>query len=212
MIRSHSLLALGSVALLAAGCGGGGEAPQQPVATAQALAAAAPVAEADAGITARAMLAAALAEARKWQADAELIGVTTSLAEGPANFAWFYDVQSRAAGSCTRIRALAKGKVENVGPGDACNLMQPVAESFVDSPAAWEAARAAGFRPGDTVQFGLRFQRDEALSAPRECWVLWSDAEADEAAGVINGWCVNPANGEFVARLSGRGRIEPLQP
>jgi hypothetical protein len=66
------------------------------------------------------MLAAALAEARKWQPDAELVTVTTSLAEGPRHGFWFYDVQSRAQGTCTRIRALANGSVANVGTGEGC--------------------------------------------------------------------------------------------
>jgi hypothetical protein len=201
-----------ATALAVAACGG--ESPQSPegapapVAT-QPAPAAAPAGEE--GITARAMLDAALAEARKWQADAELVTVTTSLAEGPRHGFWFYDVQSRAKGACTRIRALASGSVANMGTGEECVLMKPVSAEFVDSPAAWESARAAGFQPGDSAQFGLRFQRDEALPAPRECWVLWSDLDGDEAAGVIRGWCVDPATGQFVVRLSGKGRTEPLQ-
>jgi hypothetical protein len=196
----------------------GGKAPQPAATTAPEAAtppAAAEPAPAEAasedGITARAMLEQALAEARNWAPDAELIGVATSLAEGPRHGFWFYDVQSRAKGACTRIRALASGGVSNVGTGDGCVLMKPVSLAFVDSPAAWDTARAAGFDPGDSAQFGLRFQRDEALPQARECWVLWSDLDGDEASGLTRGWCVDPATGAFVTRLSGKGRIEPLQ-
>lgn len=201
-----------ATALAVAACGGGETPPPPPGATsAPAAVEAAPPAASEEGITARTMLDAALAEARTWQPDAELVTVTTSLAEGPRHGFWFYDVQSRAQGTCTRVRALANGSVANVGTGEQCVLMKPVSPEFVDSPAAWDAARAAGFEPGDSAQFGLRFQRDEALPAPRECWVLWSDADGDEAAGTIRGWCVDPASGQFVARLSGKGRTEPLQ-
>jgi hypothetical protein len=162
-------------------------------------------------IAARSLLDLSLAEAQRWQADAQLVGVTTGLADGPANNFWFYDVQSPSKGTCTRIRAMANGSVENVGTGDECVLMKPVSTGFVDSPAAYEAALAAGFRKGDSVQFGLRFQRDQALQAPRECWVVWSDADGDETKGIIRGWCIDPATGAFVTRLSGYGRTEPLQ-
>lgn len=217
MIKTHTLLATLMATFITAAlnaCGGGGQAPPAPQsATPPADAPASPAAETpdEQGITARTMLEQALAEAKKWQPDAELVVVTTSLAEGPRHTFWFYDVQSRAKGTCTRIRALASGRVENVGGGEECVLMKPISANFVDSPAAWDAARGAGFDPADSAQFGLRFQRDEALPAPRECWVLWSDADGDEAAGVIRGWCVDPASGEFVTRLSGKGRIEPLQ-
>lgn len=161
-------------------------------------------------ITARSMIDEALAKAQQWQADAELIGVTTSLADGPAHNFWFYDVQSPSQETCTRIRAMANGSVENVGGGEGCVLMKPVSNEFVDSPVAYEAALAAGFQKGDSVQFGLRYQRDQALPAPRECWVVWSDADGDEEKGVTRGWCIDPATGVFVTRLSGYGRIEPL--
>lgn len=211
MSRFSTSFAVSIVSFLAAACGG--SVPPQESATpvsADGPAATAVAPEpADDGITARAMLDQALAEAKKWQPDAELALVTTSLAEGPRHGFWFYDVQSPSTGTCTRIRALANGRIENVGTGEDCVLMKPVSAEFVDSPVAWDAALAAGFAPGDSAQFGLRFQRDEALPAPRECWVLWSDVDGDESAGVIRGWCVDPATGQFVTRLSGKGRIEP---
>lgn len=164
----------------------------------------------DAAITARSLVDQALAKAQEWQADAQLTVVTTSLADGPATAFWFYDVQSPSNGTCTRIRASANGSVENVGSGDQCVLMKPVSAGFVDSPVAYEAALGAGFKSGDSLQFALRFQRDQALAAPRECWVVWSDADGDEDKGITRGWCVDPATGAFVTRLSGYGRIEPL--
>lgn len=149
------------------------------------------------------MLDAAIAEARKWESDAELVVVTTSLADGPAHDFWFYDFQSPAQSTCTRIRALAGGSVANAGTGDGCRLTTPVSTGFVDSPVAYEAAVAAGFRKGESVQFGLSVKNDQALPAPRECWVVWSDADGDEEKGITRGWCVDPATGAFVTRLSG---------
>lgn len=205
-LRSFGLAAT----LLLAGCGGGDEAPApaaaEPAAPPAESAVPAPAAADESGITARAALDQAMAEATKWQADAQLVVVTTSLAEGPRHDFWFYDVQSPSQGTCTRIRVLANGpRVENVGTGDSCVLMKPVSLGFVDSPVAFEAAVAAGFQPGDSLQLALRFQRDQALPEPRECWVLWSDLDGDEEKGVTRGWCVDPASGQFVTRLSGYG-------
>ncbi|QOJ32822.1 MAG: hypothetical protein HRU81_12265 [Gammaproteobacteria bacterium] len=211
MTRLHQFFLGISITALAA-CGGGevpapGNSAASPASTATPPAA---PASAD-GITARAFLEQALAEARAWQPDAELVGVSTSLADGPRNTFWFYDVQSPGQGRCTRIRALENGDVENVGTGGACVLMKPVSAGFVDSPAAWQAARAAGFAGGDSVQLSLRYQRDAALPEPQPCWVLWSDADGGGQAGLIRGWCVDPASGQFVVRLSGQGRPDPLQ-
>ncbi|MCC7461323.1 MAG: hypothetical protein IT480_02545 [Gammaproteobacteria bacterium] len=163
------------------------------------------------GITARALFDQAMAEAARWQADAELAGVSTSLAEGPTHAFWFYDVQSPSKQTCTRIRALANGQVANVGSGESCRLMKAVPRDFVDSPVAFKAAVTAGFQPGESLQFGLRYQRDQALPAPRPCWVLWSNLDGDEDQGTIRGWCIDPLNGSFVTRLSGYGRTEPAE-
>ncbi len=215
MSREKVLLILLAAGGLLAGCGGSETPPPPASAAGDAVpAAAAPATEPEPpadGITARAMLDQAMVEAVKWQADAELAGVTTSMAEGPVHGFWFYDVQSPSKETCTRIRALANGQVANVGTGDSCVLMKPVPRDFVDSPAAFEAAVAAGFQPGESVQFGLRYQRDQALPEPRPCWVLWSDLDGDEEKGIIRGWCVDPANGTFVTRLSGYGRTEPAK-
>ncbi len=209
------LLTLVTAGGLLAGCGSretppAAAGPEGDTAPAAAASATDPESPAD-GITARAMLDQAMAEATRWQADAELAGVTTSMAEGPTHGFWFYDVQSPSHKTCTRIRVLANGQVVNVGNGETCQLMKPVSRDFVDSPAAYEAALAAGFQPGKSVQFGLRYQRDQALPEPRSCWVLWSDLDGDEEKGIIRGWCIDPATGTFVTRLSGYGRTEPAQ-
>jgi len=218
MIRFKTPLAIIAVGLILSACGEG-KAPQEtgpaespsPLEAAAAAPEPASAGQVDGLITARSLLDPALTVAQKWQADAQLIGVTTSLADGPSHSFWFYDMQSPSTGTCTRIRAMADGSIENVGTGDECVLMKPVSVGFVDSPAAYEAALAAGFQKGDSVQFGLRFQRDQALPASRECWVVWSDSDGDEEKGIIRGWCIDPATGAFVTRLSGYGRIEPLQ-
>jgi hypothetical protein len=200
---------------LVAGCGRqpaehGPSASEAPPAAAPSTAPSQPEGADEGLITARSRLPEALAEARRWRPDAELTGVTTSMAEGPAHSFWFYDVQSPSAGACNRIRAMANGDVATVGSGDECLLMTPVDEGFVDSPAAFQAALDAGFEPGESVQLGLQFQSDEALAAPRECWRISSDLDSDDATGLTRAWCVDPASGVFVVRLSGRGRQQPL--
>lgn len=206
MCRTIALVPL--FALVVAGCG---EKPQTAAAERGAETSAATpsvpatgATEPEAGkLAARAMLNAAIAEAHKWEPDAELVGVTTSLADGPAHDFWFYDFQSPAKSTCTRIRALSSGSIANVDTGEECRLSAPVSTDFVDSPAAYEAAVAAGFRKGESVQLGLSVKNDQALSAPRECWVVWSDADGDDEKGITRGWCVDPATGAFVTRLSG---------
>ncbi len=197
-VKYRTIALMPLFALVVSGCGEKpGPAPAQPdVATVS------PGFEAG-KLTARSKLAAAIAEAHKWEPDAELVVVTTSLAEGPAHDFWFYDFQSPSKSTCTRIRALASGNVANVGTGDGCRLTRSVSPGFVDSPIAYEAAVTAGFQKSDSVQFALSVKHDQALPAPRECWVVWSDADGDEEKGIIRGWCVDPATGAFVTRLSG---------
>lgn len=201
-MTSCRLLLLAIAAVVIGACGGGSPAPatgdgadSRPTASASV-----------AGISARALLEQALTEARAWQPDAELVAVSTSFAAGPRHTFWFYDVQSPSQGRCTRIRALENGTIENVGTGGACVLMQPLSGEFIDSPEAWRTARAAGLIPGGPMQFALRYQRDAALPAPQACWLLSSDADRDAATGATRSWCVDPASGQFVARLSGKER------
>jgi hypothetical protein len=146
-----------------------------------------------------------MTEAGKWQTDAELFGVFTSFAEGPATAFWLYDFQSRAGKSCMRLRAFANGKVDTAESSQDCRIRKPVPREFVDSPAAVASAVAAGMKKGESVEMSLRFLKDKALAAPRSCWVISSDSDPDADVGVTRAWCVDPATGAFVVRLSGYG-------
>lgn len=199
-----------AVALAAAGCGPGQQektkaaAPLAP-APAAPVSAAAPALSGDAGgkITARAELARVLAQAHKWQADAQLFSAFTSYAEGAATAFWLYDFQSPATRTCLRLRVMASGALETTEASHDCRVREPVPTEFVDSPAALASAVSAGMKTGESIEFNLRFLKDKALSAPRSCWVLSSDF--DEEEGVTRAWCVDPATGAFVVRLSGYG-------
>lgn len=158
---------------------------------------------AESGITARARLADVLAQGRRWQPDAELHGVSTAFAEGPASEFWLYDLQSRSSGTCTRLRAMADGRIAVSEPSQPCRIRKPVADDFVDSTAAIASAVEAGMKQGESTEFSLRSLKDQALASPRACWVVSSDFDAAE--GVTRGWCVDPATGGFVVRLSGYG-------
>lgn len=141
-----------------------------------------------------------MAEAHKWEPDAELVVLTTSFADGPAHDFWSYDFQSPARSTCTRIRALASGSVTNAGTGGECRLSSPVSTGFIDSPVAYDAAVAAGFRKGESVQFGLSVKSDQALPAPREYWLVWSDGDGDDEKGIIRGWCAHAVRGLRLTR------------
>ena len=41
--------------------------------------------------------------------------------------------------------------------------------------------------------------------------MLWSDHDAGETPATIRGWCVDPASGGFLVRLSGKGRTGRLE-
>jgi len=161
------------------------------------------------GITARELLPEALAAARAWAPDAELVAVSTRFASGPRQSFWFYDVQSPALGRCTRLRVQADGEVDNVGTGGACALMPALPADFVDSTVAWQAAREAGFLPGGAVHLALHDQREGVPGAPRACWLLWSRQDGDGPGAPLHGWCVDPASGAFIASLGG-GDGQPL--
>jgi hypothetical protein len=198
-----------AVAALAAGCGPSDQstgAKKETPATPPAAAAPdtpAPSQPASDKITARAQLSRVLAEAAKWQADAELFGVFTSFAEGPATAFWLYDFQSRATKTCMRLRAFANGKLDTAEASQDCRIRKPVPREFVDSPKAMASSVAAGMKTGESVEFSLRFLKDQALAAPRACWVISSDSDSE--SGVTRAWCVDPATGAFVTRLSGYG-------
>jgi hypothetical protein len=166
------------------------------------------------GITARAFLDQALAAAQAWQPDAQLYGVHTSYASSGHNAFWFYDVQSPAQGQCSRFRAMASGQFDNVEEAHDCMLSAPLATDFIDSPQAFAAATAAGFKHDEDVSLHLHVMRDdEVLPGPRPCWVANSaEYDTDPEQGIARkGWCVDPMSGEFVVRLSGFGRPARLE-
>lgn len=154
------------------------------------------------GITARELLPEALAAARAWSADAQLVAVSTRFASGPRQTFWFYDLQSPSLQRCTRLRVQADGEVDNVGTGGACTLMPPLPADFVDSTVAWQAAREAGFQPGGAVHLALHQQREGVAGAPRACWLLWSRQDGDGPGAPLHGWCVDPLGGAFVGELA----------
>lgn len=196
-----------AVAALAAGCGpsdqSAGAKKETPAAPPASITTPTPSEPANDKITARAELSRVLAEAGKWQGDAELFGVFTSFADGPATAFWLYDFQSRAAKTCTRLRVFANGRLDTAEAAHDCRIRTGVAPEFVDSPAALAGAVAAGMKTGESVEFSLRFLQDKALAAPRACWVISSDFDAE--GGLTRAWCVDPATGAFVVRLSGNG-------
>ena len=193
--------------LFAAGCG---KKERPSTTTESAVASSAPGAStstapatAEDKITARSHLDRVMAEAAKWRADAEPVGVFTSYADGPAAAFWLYDFQSPSTKLCTRLRVFAAGRLDTAEPEHECRIQKPVTKDFVDSPAAMSAAVNAGLKKGESVEFHLRFLKDKALATPRICWVVSSDFDSEE--GVTRAWCVDPGTGAFVTRLSGYG-------
>lgn len=155
------------------------------------------------GITARAAFSRALAEGLKWRADAEAFNVFTSSENGATAEFWLFDFQSRSIKTCTRFIAFASGELKTTEASHDCRIRKAVEREFVDSPAAIASAVAAGMKTGQSVEINLRFLQDNALAAARACWVISSDS--DSGSGVTRAWCVNPATGVFVTRLSGYG-------
>jgi hypothetical protein len=155
------------------------------------------------GITARAKFDQVMTEAGKWQTDAELFSTFSSLEETGAVDFWLYDFQSRATKTCTRLIVFANGQLKTTEASHDCRIRKPVTHEFVDSPTALKSAVAAGLKIGTSVEMSLRFLKDNALSTPRACWVIWSEFDSGDA--VIRSWCVDPATGAFVTRLSGYG-------
>ena len=169
------------------------------------LGAVAPAGAVDA-ITAKSGLEKAVAEAKKWQPDAELasVGAVNAKADGTSLF-WNYGFQSKKTHTCARVVVLAVGKVTMQDLGD-CTLAKPIATTFVDSPAAVAGAKAGGFQAGEEINIVLTHRRDANLKPSRECWGLSSpDRDFDKKKSVMRGWCVDPKSGKFVTRLAGEG-------
>ena len=144
--------------LFAAGCGpsdqSAGAKKQTPGAPPPAAVAVTPTPsdQANDKITAGAALSRVLAEALKWQADAELFSAFSSSEEGSTAEFWLYDFQSRAAKTCTRLIVFANGQLKTTEASHECRIRKPVPREFVDSPAAIASAVAAGMKTGEVCR------------------------------------------------------------
>lgn len=100
--------------------------------------------------TAKANLAAATAEAKKWQADAVLIMVETSTAKPDGSaYSWLYVYNSPKGGNMISIMIDDEGEVSQF-PGVSA-FRKPISD-FVDSDQAMAAAVEAGLKTHD---FGM---------------------------------------------------------
>jgi hypothetical protein len=155
-----------------------------------------------AGITARDGLEQAQQAVKAWQSDATFSGAsTTVLKQDGTATVWTYNFISPTTVTCARIILVAgsPARVQDLG---SCTPAKPVATTFVDSPAMLKAAVAAGFKPAEESNAQLAFKQD-AATGNRECWVVYTIADFDKQNAWMRGWCVDPATGEFVVRLSG---------
>ena len=158
------------------------------------------------GLTARARLEQAAAEARIWKHDAVLtrVGTTDVKADGKA-IVWQYNFQSESSRKCFRVVVVATGMTNTTDLG-ACTLDKVVGSEFVDSPEAFKGALAGGFKASEPNNMYLAHPRDRQLKPARACWVLFSPkADFDKSKAVMRGWCVDPKSGQFVTRLVGEG-------
>ena len=152
--------------------------------------------------TAKAWLAQAQQAAKKWQADAALtrVGTTIVKQDGTSNL-WQYDFLSPKTVKCARIMIIGGGEPRTQDYG-TCTPSKTIPTTFVDSPVAVAEASKAGFKLDDLSQAYLVHMIDNAIPE-RDCWVLHSAADFDKTKSVMRGWCVDPKTGKFVARLAG---------
>lgn len=152
--------------------------------------------------TAKAWLVQAQQAAKKWQADAALtrVGTTMVKQDGTSNL-WQYDFLSPTTGKCARIMIVGGGEPRTQDYG-TCTPPKTIPTGFVDSPVAVAEAAKAGFKLDDISQAYVVHMIDNAIPE-RDCWVLHSAADFDQARSVMRGWCIDPKTGKFVARLAG---------
>lgn len=163
------------------------------------LVAAIPVAADD---TAKVGLPQAQQRAAKWQPDAKLTRIGTPLAGATgASRLWQYDFHSPKAGKCARVQ-LIKGMPPNFIDYGSCTPDKPISTDFVDSPAAMQQARKAGFKPEEENSMFLSQSKDR-LAKGKECWTVSNSRDFDPAKSVMRGWCVDAKSGTFLMRLSG---------
>lgn len=186
----------------------------QAIAVVGMLAWSGPHAGAASAATALARLADAKAAAARWQKDAALVSVTALQAAddgtAPRSAAgWVYTFHSRSAKRWAGFHA-GPGGMERVDL--PAGLTEPVPGSFVDSDRVLAEIRKHGFRKqGDTLLV-LMFLRDPGLK-PGVYWCGASAADASPERG-MRGFCVDPATGRFVGRMTGQpaARAEPRSP
>jgi hypothetical protein len=134
--------------------------------------------------TAKTGLAAATAEASKWQADAVLVVVETSTAEPDGTaYSWMYLYDSPASKQQAAVLVDEKGEV-SLMPGAATAFHEPLGE-FVDSPVAMAAAVAAGMKTHD---FGMKM----SLTMSKRAEWFMSDRD--------HGYMVDAATGKFLRK------------
>jgi len=134
--------------------------------------------------TAKTWLAAAAAEARKWQTDALLVVVDTSTAEPDGSaYSWMYLYDSPASKQQAAVMVDEKGDV-SIMPSPSTAFRKPLGE-FVDSPVAMAAAVAAGMK---THGFGMKMSLKMAGRAE------WFMSDRDYS------YTVDAATGQFLKK------------
>lgn len=163
-----------------------------------------PTAQALDMMTAQEALGRASPLAMKWNPDAALTQASaTDVKQNGKSIVWQYLFQSQTSRTCFRVVVIATGATNTTDLGK-CTLGVALASPFVDSPVAFKAAVAGGFKPGETNEMSLVQKSDRNLKPARACWVTFTyDHDFDRAQGLIRGWCVDPKTGQFVTRLSG---------
>lgn len=154
--------------------------------------------------TAKSELSQALQAAAKWQPDARLEAVSTSLADATGRSRlWQYSFHSPKARKCVRVQ-IVKGMPLNVVDLGSCAPGKPVTTEFVDSPAAMQEAAKAGFSPDPEGWNSMLLSRSkDRLAKDKECWNVSNVKDFDPKKSVKKGWCVDAKTGKFATRLSG---------
>jgi hypothetical protein len=153
--------------------------------------------------TAKTLLAQARADAAKWQKDAALVTVSAlqAAADGtaPPNLGgWVYTFYSKKAKKWAGFQAGPQG-IERVDlPG---GLTEPLPAVFVDSDAVLAEVRKHGFQKQGTALVSLMLQRDPNLKTG-VYWCAAGEGDVSMEHG-MQGYCVDPGTGKFVARMAG---------
>jgi hypothetical protein len=154
--------------------------------------------------TATSGLAQAQQAAVKWQADARLETVSTTLADATGKSRlWQYSFHSPKARKCARVQIIKDMPLNLVDLG-TCTPGKPITTKFVDSPAAVQEATKAGFTPDPEGWNSMLLSRSkDRLAKDKECWNVSNIKDFDPKKSVMKGWCVDAKTGKFVTRLAG---------